>query len=131
MADLSRFFPGLLGGTAPAPASEEAPESSAPQSDPLATQQSATPGLLNPSALMAPPAPAEQAGGATLLAMLQTPAPPVAAAAPASAPATAGASAPAPTPSKGKAPQGVALARGEAVYEVGAVGASALSLIHI
>ena len=125
MADLSRFFPGLLGGTAPAPASEEAPESSAPQSDPLATQQSATPGLLNPSALMAPPAPAEQAGGATLLAMLQTPAPPVAAAAPASAPATAGASAPAPTPSKGKAPQGVALARGQAVYEVGAVGASA------
>ena len=92
------------------------------------------PGLLNPLALLSPqaapaaPAPADQQDGAALLAMLQVPA--AAAAAPtaveAKRPEAPASSASAATPAKAsKPPKGVTLARGEAVYEVGAVAASA------
>ena len=89
-------------------------------------------GLLNPMALLSPTAAAtppvagansSDQDGQALLAMLSAPA---SSAPPASSPAPAGNSAPSPALAKAaKAPKGVALAPGEATYEVGAVGAAA------
>jgi len=90
-------------------------------------------GLLNPLSLLSPAAAAGgdtslEQNGAALLAMLQGAAPtaaPVAAQAPTAAPSAAVAGGGvAGTPAK-KPPKGVTLARGEAAYEVGAVGANA------
>jgi hypothetical protein len=140
MADLSRFFPGL---GAPAVASTDQQgdggEGGAPGELPnLMTGLLNPMALLSPAAATAPPAPAVEKSsdqdGKSLLAMLQAPASSDATtrAAPAIGGATAGVaglvggSTPSTTPAKAaKAPKGVALARGQATYEVGAVGAAA------
>ena len=150
MADLSRFFPGLGGPAVAATPPADIQQGDKGEGGAPGELPSLMSGLLNPMALLspaaatAPPAPAfdnsSDQDGKALLAMLQAPASSAAPAsgdattraAPASSGATAGVaglaggSTPSTTPAKAaKAPKGVALARGQATYEVGAVGAAA------